>query len=100
MVRALSDVRDQDISLRERTDGGAKVEQEAEMLTIGQAMKAARKRSGLSQYRLSSLTGITREAISNYERDITNPQIFTVCAIADALNMSIDELVGRRADNA
>ena len=76
------------------------MEQEVKMLTIGQAMKAARKRSGLSQYQLSAMTGITREAISNYERDITNPQIFTVCAIADVLNMSIDELVGRRSNDA
>ncbi len=58
-------------------------------------MKAARKRAGFTQQKLSDITGVGRLSISLYERDQTVPKIMNLLSIADALHVSLDELVGR-----
>ena len=58
-------------------------------------MKAARKKAGYTQQKLSDITGVYRLSISLYERDQTVPKIMNLLSIADALHVSLDELVGR-----
>lgn len=67
------------------------------MMTIGQAMKAARKRAGYTQQKLSDITGVCRLSISLYKLDKTVPKIMNLLSIADVLHISLDELVGRDA---
>lgn len=64
-------------------------------LTIGQSMARARKRAKMSQCELGRRCGINNANISAYEKDLHNPNLYSLIAIADALNITLDELVGR-----
>lgn len=64
--------------------------------TIGQAMRICRQKRGYSKMELATKTGIHVSNIKSYENDTAYPRITTVIDIADALNVSIDELIGRK----
>jgi len=56
-----------------------------------------RKQKGWSQEKLAVESGISYNTIIKIERGgITNPKIETVIKLATALNISIDDLVGRK----
>lgn len=63
-------------------------------MTMGEAMRAARKKVGMTQCKLSKISGVTRNNISKYENDNKSPNICTVEALADSLGISIDEYIG------
>lgn len=65
------------------------------MKTIGEHMKDARIAAGLTQRQLAALTNLTHTGIGHYERNDRSPGILVCIALADALNLSLDELVGR-----
>lgn len=65
------------------------------MLTIGKSIKKAREDRSLSRTELSNKSGVMPTMIRAWEQDITNPTIMNIWAVADALDMSIDELIGR-----
>ncbi|KPJ81266.1 MAG: DNA-binding protein [Spirochaetes bacterium DG_61] len=55
-----------------------------------------RKQKGWSQERLAQEAGISYNTLIKVERNgIKNPKIETVIKLADALNVSLDKLVGR-----
>jgi transcriptional regulator with XRE-family HTH domain len=62
-------------------------------LTFGERIALLRKRKGLSQTEVAKLTKSSREAIGKYERGESIPNVFTSKSIADALGISLDELV-------
>lgn len=64
-------------------------------MTIGQAIKKARLDKGYSQYKLSIKSGISSQNISYWENEISFPTIINLIPIADALGVTLDELVGR-----
>ena len=56
-----------------------------------------RKQKGWSQERLAQEAGISYNTLIKLERSgIKNPKIETVIKLADALEVSLDELVGRK----
>jgi transcriptional regulator with XRE-family HTH domain len=56
-----------------------------------------RKQKGWSQERLAKESGISYNTLIKLERNgIKNPKIETVIKLADALKVSLDELVGRK----
>ena len=56
-----------------------------------------RKQKGLTQERLAIESGISYNTLIKLERNgIKNPKIGTVIKLADALEVSLDELVGRK----
>jgi len=56
-----------------------------------------RKQKGWSQEKLAVESGISYNTLIKIERGgIENPKIETVIKLADALRVSIDELVGRK----
>lgn len=59
-------------------------------------IKEYRVRKGLTQVDLESLTGIAQSRISGYESGSIVPSIDTLILIADALQCSLDDLVGHR----
>ena len=60
-------------------------------------IKELRKKANLSQNQLASKTGLTVTSIANLEQGVVKePSIQTMFKIADALNVSLDELVGRK----
>lgn len=64
--------------------------------TIGEFMKKCRKSKGYSQLDVHRATGISRDCLYQYERNKSFPNIFTLIEIADFLEVSIDELIGRK----
>jgi transcriptional regulator with XRE-family HTH domain len=61
-----------------------------------QNMREIRKAKGISQIKLAAVTGIDWHAISAYENcRRPNPTLKTLLKFADALEVSIDDLVGR-----
>ena len=64
-------------------------------MTIGERIKKARKDKGLTQKKLAEKIFVVPEALSRWEKGRRHLSAQTLCDIADALEMSIDELVGR-----
>lgn len=62
--------------------------------TLATNVRAARDRAGLSQAALAERCGVSTETISRVERGRFEPAMTTVVAIASALGVSIDGLVG------
>ena len=59
-------------------------------------LKKYRTKKGWSQERLAREAGISYNTLIKIERGgIKNPKIETIIKLADALNTSIDKLVGR-----
>lgn len=69
---------------------------EPEPKTIGQYMRKCRKDRGYTHEQMSKETGIQTTCISRYENDIMVPRLWNLITIADFLNVSIDELIGRK----
>lgn len=63
-------------------------------MTVGEHIKAARKAAGLSQVQLADLSGISINSIISLEQNKHGPSVTTAELLADALEISIDELVG------
>ena len=62
--------------------------------TIGKNIKKYREKLGISQDKLSKLAGITLHTITKIESGATpDPRIETVKKIADALGISVDDLL-------
>ena len=64
-------------------------------MTIGESIKTCREKRGFSQGKLSRISGISQALISKWELDKSVPMTFSLLCIADALDVSLDELVGR-----
>lgn len=60
------------------------------------------KEKGISIYKLSKLTGIPDNTLRNYRSKHSDPSFTNACKIADALDISLDELrdkkVGEHAE--
>lgn len=66
-------------------------------MTVGEAMKVARQKAGLTQEELATITGISAPSLNHYENDKHMPRVDTVEMLADTLGISIDEYVGHGA---
>ena len=62
---------------------------------IGKSIRDNRIEQGLSQQKLAELVGITHASISYWENGVNIPNVQDIWKIADVLNLTIDELVGR-----
>ncbi|HXH31244.1 MAG TPA: XRE family transcriptional regulator [Bacteriovoracaceae bacterium] len=60
---------------------------------IAQNLIHLRKRRGLSQMQLSSLSGVTRASIAQFESGSANPSLESLLKLSLALQISIDELI-------
>lgn len=57
-------------------------------------LKVLRVSKGISQQRLADAIGTSQQSINKYENQSVEPDICTLCKIADFFNVSIDFLVG------
>jgi transcriptional regulator with XRE-family HTH domain len=64
-------------------------------MTLGQQITALRKKKGISQADLGKRVGTSGDIIGRYERDEVKPSIEVVIRMADALEVSLDYLVGK-----
>lgn len=64
-------------------------------MTFGERLTFIRKRKGLSQADIGKMIGINGDAYGRYERDEVKPNIDMATKISNALNVSLDYLVGK-----
>ncbi len=62
--------------------------------TLGSRISEQRKKSGLTQEEFAEKLGVTAQAVSKWENDVSCPDIMLLPKIAGIFNVSIDELMG------
>jgi len=62
---------------------------------IGNSIKNARLNANLSQTELANKIGVSHSAISFWENEVNVPNVKDLLKLADVLNVTLDELVGR-----
>lgn len=73
------------------TDGGNKPLE----LILGKRLQLARQKAGFTQQQLCQRANLSYSTLAKIERGaIKSPSIFTIQSIANALNISLDDLVG------
>lgn len=68
-------------------------------MNIGETISYLRKNKKMSQEELANQLFLTRQAISNYERNITTPNIEILQKLATSFNMTVDELTNFKVYN-
>lgn len=63
-------------------------------LTLGKRILYHRKRLGLTQDQLAEKMGVTAQAVSKWEHDLSCPDVTTVPRLAELFGISTDELLG------
>jgi transcriptional regulator with XRE-family HTH domain len=66
--------------------------------TFGQRFARLRKNLGLKQDDIAEKVNISAQAVSKWENDLSAPDISTLPILADILNVSLDELLGREVE--
>ena len=66
--------------------------------TFGQRISRLRKNLGLKQDEIAEKVNISAQAFSKWENDLSAPDISTLPLLADILNVSLDELLGRESE--
>ena len=51
-------------------------------------------RAGISQQQLGEIVGVSQQSINKYENHNVEPDVATLCALADYFQTSVDYLVG------
>ncbi len=67
-------------------------------MSLGKRLREFRERAGLSQTALAKLTGVSRNAVSQWEADVTQPSTKRLTGLARALNAKIDEIMAPSAE--
>ncbi len=67
------------------------------MNKIGRKISELRKRRNMTQMELADLMGISFQAVSNWERGNSMPDISKLPELAELLNVSLDELLGEKS---
>lgn len=65
----------------------------SEVQTLGQRIAAFRKGRGLTQEDVAGRLGISAQAVSKWENDVTCPDISLLPALADLLEVTVDVLL-------
>lgn len=61
--------------------------------TMGMTIAELRKAKGMTQLELAERMGVTDKAVSKWERDLSCPDINSLPTLAEALGISVDELM-------
>lgn len=63
--------------------------------TIGERIKFHRKRLGLTQDQLAQRLGVSAQAVSKWEHNLSCPDVSVLPEIADLFGITVDELLGK-----
>ncbi len=63
--------------------------------TMGKRISDLRKNKGMTQEQLAQRVGVTAQAVSKWENDLSCPDISILPQLAEALGVTTDELLGR-----
>ena len=66
-------------------------------MTFNEILLQERKRRGLSQEDLAGIINVSRQAVSKWETGDALPDLPKLLALADALDLSLDALCGRKS---
>ena len=61
--------------------------------SFGSNLSALRKKAGVSQETLAEQLGVSRQAVSNWERDLSEPDIGTINQISELLHVPVSDLM-------
>lgn len=67
-------------------------------MSLGKTIQKLRKEKGLTQNELADKLFVSYQAVSQWENENTNPDVSIIPSIADALDVSIDELFGHKKE--
>lgn len=67
-------------------------------MTLGEKMIELRKKEKMTQEKLASHLGISRQTLSNWESDITSPNIKEAKELASLFKISLDDLLDNQLD--
>ena len=65
--------------------------------TFGQRLQRLRKEKGLTQEDIANKINISPQAVSKWENDISTPDIYILDELANILDVTVDELLGRES---
>lgn len=65
-------------------------------MSIGERIVTLRKRQNISQVHLAEALGISRQAISKWENDLSDPDTLNLIKLADLLNTDVEYLATGR----
>ena len=65
------------------------------MESFGARLAELRRQHNLTQNDIADRLNISAQAVSNWENDLTSPDIDTLLKLADIFNISTDELLGK-----
>lgn len=68
----------------------------SENITLGRRIMQLRKAAGMTQEQLAEKLGVSPQAVSKWENDVSCPDIGTIPLIASIFNVSADELLGMK----
>ncbi len=68
-------------------------------LKIANRLYEYRKKAGLSQDQLAEKIGVSRQAVSKWERGEASPDTENLIALSDVYNVSLDELIKGKTEN-
>ena len=64
-------------------------------MTIGEKIYTLRTKSGMTQEQLAEKMGVSRQAISKWESDVSVPELNKLKGLANLFQITIDELMGQ-----
>ena len=67
-----------------------------DILTIGRSSAKCREEKNLSRQELAKKAGVAYQSLYYWENDWATPRVDLLMCIADTLDVTLDELVGRR----
>lgn len=67
-------------------------------MTIGEKIVELRKKEKLTQEGLASIVGVSRQTLSNWESNITSPDLNQASILAKAFKVSLNDLVDTSTD--
>ena len=65
--------------------------------TFGSNLSTLRKKAGVSQETLADQLSVSRQAVSNWERGLSEPDIGTINHISELLHVPVSDLMGSPA---
>ena len=68
-----------------------------DMARIGQTIARLRREHNMTQMALADAMGVSFQAVSNWERGQSMPDVSKLPELADIFSVSVDELLGRQA---
>ena len=65
--------------------------------TMGAMIARKRKENGMTQAQLAAVMNVTDKAVSKWERDLSCPDVNSLSRLAEALGVTVDELLRAKA---